>query len=73
MNRSPTPDGVFRTLFRGGRGELGSVSLAISWVLREHSPNVRNVFAIWLIYIRKMFATCWVSVCYILTEQQGGF
>ena len=25
MNRSPTPDGVFRTLFRGGRGELGSV------------------------------------------------
>ena len=66
-------DGVFRTLFRGGRGELGSVSLAISWVLREHSPNVRNVFAIWLIYIRKMFATCWVSVCYILTEQKGGF
>ena len=73
MNRSPTPDGVFRNQFRGGRGEWRSVSLAISWVLREHSPNVRNVFAICLIYIRKMFATRWLSVCYILTEQKGGF
>ena len=73
MNRSPTPDGVFRNQFRGGRGEWRSVSQAISWVLREHSPNIRNVFAICLIYIRKMFATCWLSVCYILTEQKGGF
>ena len=55
---APTPDGVFAP---------------ISWVLRKHSPNVRNVFAIWLIYIRKMFATCWLSVCYSLTEQKGGF
>ena len=87
MNRSPTPDGVFRpnfvvdvencgvfrNQFRGGRGELGSVSHPISWVLREHSPNVRNVFAVCLIYIRKMCATCWLSECYILTEQKGGF
>ena len=87
MNRSPTPDGVFRpnfvvdvencgvfrNQFRGGRGELGSVSHPISWVLREHSPNVRNVFAICLIYSRKPFATCWLSECYILTEQKGGF
>ena len=62
-----------RTPFRGRRGELGSVSLAISWVLREDSPNVRNVFAVCLIYIRKMFATRWLSVCYILTEEKGGF
>ena len=73
MNRSPTPGGVFRNQFRGGRGELGSVSHPISWVLREHSPNVRNVFAVCLIYIRKMCATCWLSVYYILTEQKGGF
>ena len=73
MNRSPTPDGMFCNQFRGGRWELGSVSQPISWVLREHSPNVRHVFAICLIYIRKMFATCWLSVCYILTEQKGGF
>ena len=65
--------GVFRNQFRGGRWELGSVSQPISWVLREHSPNVRHVFAICLIYIRKMFATCWLSECYILTEQKGGF
>ena len=65
--------GVFRNQFRGGRGELRGVSHSISWVLRKHSPNVRNVFAICLIYIRKMFATCWLSVCYILTEQKGGF
>ena len=70
---APTPDGVFRNLFRGGRGDLGSVSHSISWVVREHSPNVRNVFVICLIYIRKMFATCWLSVYYILTEQKGGF
>ena len=62
-----------RNQFRGGRGELRGVSQPISWVLREHSPNVRNVFAICLIYIRKMFATRWLSVCYILTEQKGGF
>ena len=52
---------------------LTGCSPPISWVLRKHSANVRNVFAIWLIYIRKMFATCWLSVCYILTEQKGGF
>ena len=62
-----------RNQFRGGRWELRSVSQAISWVLRKHSPNVRNVFAVCLIYIRKMFATCWLSECYILTEQKGGF
>ena len=62
-----------RNQFRGGRGELRGVSQPISWVVREHSPNVRNVFAICLIYIRKMCATCWLSVCYILTEQKGGF
>ena len=62
-----------RNQFRGGRGELRGVSQPISWVLREHSPNVRHVFAICLIYIRKMFATCWLSECYILTEQKGGF
>ena len=62
-----------RNQFRGGRGELRSVSLAISWVLREHSPNIRNVFAICLIYIRKMFATRWLSVCYTLTEEKGDF
>ena len=73
MNRSPTPDGVFRHQFRGGRWGIGGCSQAISWVLREHSPNVRNVFAICLIYIRKMFTTGWLSVCYILTEQKGGF
>ena len=65
--------GVFRNQFRGGRGELRGVAHSISWVLRKHSPNVRNVFAICLIYIRKMFATRWLSVCYILTEQKGGF
>ena len=43
MNRSPTPGGVFCNQFRGGRWELGSVSQPISWVLREHSPNVRHV------------------------------
>ena len=65
--------GVFRNQFRGGRGELRGVSHSISWVLRKHSPNVRNVFAICLIYSRKPFATCWLSECYILTEQKGGF
>lgn len=73
MNRFPTPGGVFRNQFRGGRGEVGRVSQPISWVLKEYSPNVRHVFAICLIYIRKMFATRWLSVCYILTEQKGGF
>ena len=73
MNRSPTPGGVFRNQFRGGRGELAGCSHSISWVLRKHSPNVRNVFAVCLIYSRKMFATCWLSECYILTEQKGGF
>ena len=73
MNRSPTPDGMFCNQFRGGRGELAECSQPISWVLRKHSPNVRNVFGIRLIYIRKMFATCWLSVYYILTEQKGGF
>ena len=62
-----------RNQFRGGRGGIGECSHSISWVVRKHSPNVRNVFAICLIYIRKMFATCWLSVCYILTEQKGGF
>ena len=62
-----------RNQFRGGRGELTECSHPISWVLREHSPNVRNVFAVCLIYIRKIFATCWLSECYILTEQKGGF
>ena len=62
-----------RNQFRGVRGELSGCSHSISWVLRKHSPNVRNVFAICLIYIRKMFATRWLSVCYILTEQKGGF
>ncbi|WP_276638339.1 hypothetical protein [Prevotella pallens] len=47
-----------RNQFRGGRGELTECSQPISWVLRKHSPNVCNVFAICLIYIRKMFATC---------------
>ena len=41
--------------------------------VKETFPNVRNVFAICLIYIRKMCATCWLSVCYILSEQKGGF
>ena len=54
-------------------GNWRGVSHSISWVLRKHSPNVRHVFAICLIYIRKMFATYWLSVCYILTEQKGGF
>ena len=47
-----------RNQFRGGRGELAECSQPTSWVLRKHSPNVCNVFAICLIYIRKMFATC---------------
>ena len=55
---APTPGRVFRNQFRGGRGELTECSQPISWVLRKHSPNVRNVFGICLIYIRKMFATC---------------
>ena len=42
---APTPGGVFRNQFRGGRGELRGVSHSISWVLRKHSPNVCNVFA----------------------------
>ena len=62
-----------RNQFRGGRGELAECSHSISWVVRKHSPNVRNVFAICLIYSRKPFATCWLSECYILTEQKGGF
>ena len=65
--------GVFATNFVVNVGNWRGVSHSISWVLREHSPNVRNVFAICLIYIRKMFATCWLSECYILTEQKGGF
>ena len=73
MNRSPTPDGVFATNFVVDVGNWRGASHLISWLLREHSPNVRNVFAICLIYIRKMFATRWLSVCYILTEQKGGF
>ena len=60
---APTPDGVFvphfvvdvgnwrsiRNQFRGGRGGIGECSHSISWVVRKHSPNVRNVFAICLI------------------------
>ena len=87
MNRSPTPDGVFRNQFRGGRGEWRSVSQAISWcswgiigvfalyfvgvkeTFTKCSQRVRNLFD----YIRKMFATRWLSVCYILTEEKGGF
>ena len=65
--------GVFATNFVVDVGNWRSVSLPISWVLRKHSPNVRHVFAICLTYIHKMFATCWLSVCYILTEQKGGF
>ena len=36
-------------------------------MLREHSPNVRNVFAICLIYIRKMFAR--VGYLYVTFSQ----
>ena len=70
---APTLGGVFAPHFVVDVGNWRSVSPPISWVLRKHSPNVRNVFAICLIYIRKMFATCWLSECYILTEQKGGF
>ena len=50
-----------RTLFRGGRGELRGVSQPISWVLMEHSPNVRNLFAICLI----TFIKCLQHVGYL--------
>ena len=55
---APTPGGVF---------------CGVSWVgitlLVNRSQRVRNLFD----YIRKMFATRWLSVCYILTEEKGGF
>ena len=50
--------GVFALYFVGGKETF-----------TKCSQRVRNLFD----YIRKMFATCWLSVCYILTEQKGGF
>ena len=55
---APTPDGAFAPHFVGVKGTF-----------IKCSQRVRNLFDI----IRKMFATCWLSVCYILTEQKGGF
>jgi hypothetical protein len=84
---APTPDGVFCNQFHGGRGELAECSQPISWcswgivgvfalyfvgvkeTFTKCSQRVRNLFD----YIRKMFATRWLSVCYILTEEKGGF
>ncbi|MBF1465451.1 hypothetical protein [Prevotella pallens] len=62
MNRSPTPDGVFATNFVVDVGNWGVFALYFvggKETFTKCSQRVRNLFD----YIRKIFATGWLSEC----------
>ena len=47
--------------------------VAISWINMAHLWSIHNIFAICLKCIHRTFATCSLSVCYIITIQKHGF
>ena len=73
MNRSPTPGGVFRGCFVVECGHFTERWLVISWVLVGYSQNVRNVFVICMLHIRK--TKVWFLACKkgVFTLQKYGF
>ena len=73
MNRSPTPDGVFRGCFVGECGHFTECWWVISWVLVGYSRNVRNVFVICTLHIRH--TKVWFLPCksMVFVVQKGGF
>ena len=47
--------------------------VVISWINMAHLWSIHNIFAICLKCIHGTFATCSLSVCYIITIQKYGF
>ena len=47
--------------------------VAISWINMAHLWSIHNIFAICLKCIHRTFATCSLSVCYIIAIQKYGF
>ena len=47
--------------------------VVISWINMAHLWSIHNIFAICLKCIHGTFATCSLSVCYIITIQKHGF
>ena len=59
MNRSPTPGGVFRNQFHGGRGELAECSQPISW----WTWGIGGVFALYFVGVKGTFTNRSQRVC----------